>query len=176
MTAGMGIIRSWYETDLLRAHTTHFACDSGGCWFQIPFLYSQDYYDSALGNSRRGDGNGDGNDIELTVSDFVTSWGAKYQTAMTKAIATDQYKDIYQYTLETVSTLCPLDWIYEGNVTAVDIITAGIRKLFNDAYFPGNNWLYYVDAMLSSYLPNANTQLFSSPRAGLNKFVFVAGG
>ena len=172
MTAGMGIIRSWYETDLLRAQTTtHFACVSGGCWFQIPFFYSQDYFDAAVGNSR----DGDGNDSKLTVADFVTSWGKKYQTVMTKAIATAQYKDIYQYTLKTVSNYCPLDLVYAGNVTAADIITAGLRKLVDDAYFPANNYYYYVNTMLSSYLPNANTQLFSSPRAELNKFVFVAG-
>ena len=163
MTAGMGIIRAWSDTELLRAHTTtHFACASGGCWFQIPFLYSQDYYDAAVGKSSRG---GDG-----TVADFVTSWGEKYQTAATKAIATEQYNDIYQYTLETVSNYCPLDLVH--------IITAGMRKLLNEADFPADNWLNYVDVMLSSYLhvPNATTQLFSSPRAGWNKFVFVAGG
>jgi hypothetical protein len=163
----MGIIRSWYETDLLRAKTTtHFACVSGGCWFQIPFFYSQEYYEAAVGNSR----DSDGNDSKLTVADFVTSWGKNYQTVMTKAIATAQYKDIYQYTLETVSNYCPLDLVH--------IITAGMRKLLNEADFPADNWLNYVDVMLSSYLhvPTANTQLFSSPRAGWNQFVFVAGG
>ena len=172
MTASMGIIRSWYETELLLANTTHFACNSGGCWFQIPFLYSQDYYDSAVGNSRGGDCDGNGND--LTVSDFFTSWGEKYHTAMTEAISTDQYKNIEQYTFETASIACPLDSVYVGNVTAAEIITAGLRTLIDDAYFPANNWYYYVDAMLSSYLPNSTTQLFSSPRAELNKFVFVA--
>jgi len=168
MTASMGIIRSWYEMEFLLANTTHFACNSGGCWFQIPFLYSQDYYDSAVGNSSSGDGN------DLTVSDFLTSWGKKYHTAMTEAIATDQYESIEQYTFETASIACPLDSVYAGNVTAADIITAGLRTLVDDAYFPANNWYYYVDAMLSSYLSNATTQLFSNPRAELNKFVFVA--
>ena len=113
-----------------------------------------------MGKSRwGGDGNGtgDGNDSEQrTVADFVTSWGEKYQTAATTAIATEQYKDIDQYTLDTVSNYCPFD--------VVHIITTGMRKLLNEADFPADNWLNYVDVMLSSYLqvPHANTQLFSS--------------
>jgi len=66
MTHSMGIIRSFYESDILVHNTTHFGGNSGGSWFQVQFSYSKDFYESATGI------NGD------TVEEFVKEWGTRY--------------------------------------------------------------------------------------------------
>ena len=117
-----------------------------------------------------GRNNGGGN----TVSDFVTEWGTRYGQQMRAAIANEEYQDL-RFTLASSSSKCLLDGIpLPNNETGADLITDLVDKILEDTlYFPANNWYYYIGAMLSSYIPNAATSLFSTPRTGFAKGTLV---
>jgi len=155
MTASMGIIRAWYESNILLENTTHFGGNSGGSWFQTQFSYSKEFYESAIGVTGE------------TVAEFLSAWGAKYNDAMDSAVNNGEFEDV-EYTIQTGSA-CPLNVVGIGNITAADIINAGLQKITDGLYFPVNNWYYYVNTLLSSYIPQSNTQLFSSVREGFPK-------
>jgi len=117
------------------------------------FSYSKEFYEAAIGVTGE------------TVAEFLSTWGAKYHDAMDTAVHNNQFEDI-DYTIQTASSACPLYALGVDNITAADIINAGLETILDGSYFPVNNWYYYINVMLSSYIPQSNTRLFSSRREG----------
>lgn len=155
MTNSMGIIRSWYESNILTQNTTHSGCVSGGCWFQFQFSYSKDFYESAIGV------NG------ASVNEFVSNWGILYEDAMKKATKEQKFENLLA-TLNFSSKKCRL-----GD-NATKAINSSIRSILARNYFPANNWYFYIEAMLSSYIPNYNTSRFLAERGGFSNGIIVA--
>jgi len=50
-----------------------------------------------------------------------------------------------------------------------------VDLLLADIDFPANNWYFYIETMLSSYITNYNTSLFSAERNGFANSIIVAG-
>ena len=152
MTNGMGIVRSWDESDIL-PETSHIGCTSGGCWFSLQFIYSKEFYESALGND------------EKTVEEFVSTWGEKYSASV--KIATEQQKfQNLTFTFESASKTCLLEKPNEQGIILADVITATVDAFLNKAQFPADNWFEYVEAMLSPYIADISNTLFSSKQEG----------
>lgn len=156
MTDSMGIIRAWYESNILEENTTHFGGGSGGTWFQVQFSYSKEFYDSAIGSNGMG------------VPEFVTMWGTRYGVQMKEAIESGLYEDL-RFELVSSSEKCALDGIETNNLTATEIITGALDDALESLYFPANNWLYYINAMLVSYISDTETSNFGVERDGFPK-------
>ena len=92
---------------------------------------------------------------------------------MKEAIDRGKYEYLI-FTVATASKACPLELLDISNVTAADIFTAGLDTIIDKSYFPANNCYFYTNAMLSSYIPDSNTELFSSEWKGSPKGVIVA--
>ena len=157
MTHSMGIIRAWYEAHILEDNTTHFGGNSGGSWFQIQLSYSQEFYEAAIGL------NGE------SVTDFVTEWGKRYGQKMKAATASGKLGN-FTFTLqESIPALCLLNELPKIDGTPfLEFLENSLNGLFQDGMYPAANWRYYVTEMLSSYIPNANTALWSAERTGFS--------
>lgn len=159
MTASMGIIRAWDESNILQLNTTHSGCVSGGCWFQFQFSYSKDFYESALGL------NGD------SVTTFLRQWGKRYGDAMKEGIKEEKFEKL-DLSISNLSGKACLPFV--DNIV-MDAIDGVVNLLLDDVDFPLTNWYFYVEAMLGSYITNYNTSLFSAEREGFANSVIVAG-
>jgi len=152
MTNSMGMIRSWDQVGLLEK-TTHFGGNSGGSWFQLQFSYSKDFYESALGM------NSD------TVQDFLSEWGRRYEKRMSDALNSELFQE-FEFQNDGFDFLCPASLAAFGENSISNILETAIGGAVTNLEFPATNWKFYVTEMLSSYLPEARTALWSSTRNG----------
>ena len=109
----------------------------------------------------------------MTVEDFLTEWGAEYGSSMKEATENDLFEDMLQYTLVSTSNKCVLDGFNVTiggpnnlTMTPAEIVTEALDEVLEKLYFPANNYYYYIDAMLSSYVPDAGSSDFSKERLG----------
>ena len=158
MTNSMGIIRAWHDAHILEDNTTHFGANSGGSWFQIQLSYSQEFYEAAIDL-----------DGTTTVTDFVTEWGNRYGQKMKAATASGKLRKFTFALQESIPALCLLNELpdIDGKPFS-EFLVNSLNGLLKGGMFPAANWRYYVTEMLSSYIPNANTALWSAERTGFS--------
>ena len=158
MTNSMGIIRAWHDAHILEDNTTHFGANSGGSWFQIQLSYSQEFYEAAIDL-----------DGTTTVTDFVTEWGKRYGQKMQAATASGKLRKFTFALQESIPALCLLNELPDiDGKSFPEFVTNSLNGLLRGTMYPAEDWTYYVTEMLSSYIPNANTALWSAKRTGFS--------
>ena len=158
MTNSMGIIRAWHDAHILEDNTTHFGANSGGSWFQIQLSYSQEFYEAAIDL-----------DGTTTVTDFVTEWGNRYGQKMKAATASGKLRKFTFALQESIPALCLLNELPDiDGKSFPEFVTNSLNGLLRGTMYPAEDWTYYVTEMLSSYIPNANTALWSAKRTGFS--------